>query len=89
MFRNKLLAKEILELIVSEDGGGGGLYREEIEGVFAEKYPDHEPGRADAVTYHLHILETANLVKLTKDSEDRNQDNFEMTWAGHDFLEAN
>lgn len=86
MFRNKVLAKEILELIAAEDNAGGGLYREEVCGVFAERYPDHEPGRVGALNYHLHLLETAGFVKVTR--SDHDEDNFEMTWAGHDFIDA-
>lgn len=86
MFRNKVLAKEILQLIAAEDNGGGGLHREEIHGVYAERYPNHEAGRVDALNYHLLLLETAGFVKVTR--ADHDEDNFEMTWAGHDFIDA-
>jgi len=89
MLRNKSIAKEILEIVAVEDGGGGGLYREEIHAVYAERYPNHEPGRVDALDYHLHLLETAGFVKLEKNDQGREHDNFEMTWDGHDFIEAN
>ncbi|UVL65054.1 DUF2513 domain-containing protein [Pseudomonas sp. B21-031] len=89
MIRNARLAKELLRIIVDEDNGGGGLYRSEIQAVFAEKYPGVEPGREEAVNYHLHILETGGFVKVTPDlDEDFELANFEMTWAGHDLLDA-
>ncbi|MBA6092840.1 hypothetical protein H4C81_28930 [Pseudomonas monteilii] len=87
MQRNKELALELLATIVSEDHGGGGLYREEIQAVLDEKYPDHEEGRRDAVDYHLHLLETAGFLKFTQNGKD--DDNYEVTWAGHDYLEKN
>lgn len=87
MQRNSNLAKEILEIIIAEDSAGGGLYREEIHGVFAERHGDHGSGRDEYVEYHLLILESGGFVKRTKDNGDRNQDNFELTWAGHDFVE--
>ena len=86
MFRNKVLAKEILQLIAAEDNGGGGLHREEIHGVYDERYPNNEAGRVDALNYHLLLLETAGFVKVTR--TDHDEDNFEMTWAGHDFIDA-
>lgn len=87
MKRNNALAKEILEVISTEDNGGGGLYRSEILGVFAEKYDHQGSGLEPALSYHLHLLETASFVKVTR--VDHDDDNFEMTWAGHDFIEAN
>lgn len=87
MQRNKALAKEILEIVSTEDNSGGGLYRSEILGVFTERYADQGDGLEDAVRYHLHLLETAGFVKITRTNHD--DDNFEMTWAGHDFIEAN
>lgn len=88
MQRNSELAKEILEIIIAEDNGGGGLYRDEIHGVFAERYPDHEAGRFDHIEYHLLLLVSGGFVTFTADDEgDRDQDNFEMTWAGHDFVQ--
>ncbi|AIN57784.1 hypothetical protein O165_005505 [Pseudomonas soli] len=83
------LAKELLEIIVTEDNGGNGLYRSEIHAVFAERYPHTAPVHVDAVNYHLHILDTAGLVKATYDEDvNLDLDNFEMTWAGHDLLDA-
>lgn len=88
MQRNIKLAKEILDIIISETNGGGGLYRDEIHAVFVERYPDYERGRDDHVEYHLHLLETGGFVKVTEDPEgDRDKDNFELTWAGHDYVE--
>ncbi|HGY9636466.1 TPA: hypothetical protein ACOJPK_001905 [Pseudomonas putida] len=89
MIRNVKLALELLKILVEEDNGGGGLYRSEIQAVFAEKYPGVEAGREGAVNYHLHILETGGFVKVTPDLEDDFElANFEMTWAGHDLLDA-
>ena len=87
MKRNNELAKEILEIVSSEDNSGGGLYRSEILGVFTERYSSQEDGLEPAVSYHLHLLETAGFLKITR--TDHDDDNFEMTWAGHDFMEAN
>ncbi|ATB63291.1 hypothetical protein [Pseudomonas mosselii] len=86
MERNTKLAKEILDIIIAEDNGGGGLYRDEIHGVFEERYRSH-PSHYDHVEYHLHLLETGGLVRLTRDDSDREKDNFDMTWAGHDFVQ--
>lgn len=87
MRRNKKLAEEILEIILAGDDGGDGLVRCKIHRVFEERYPNHEPGRYDHVEYHLRLLESGGFVKLTEDYSDSDHDSFEMTWAGHDFLE--
>ena len=87
MQRNIALAKEILEVVSTEDNSGGGLYRSEILGVFTERYAHQGYGLEPAVSYHLNLLETAGFVKVTR--TDHDDDNFEMTWAGHDFIEAN
>lgn len=86
MVRNESLSKEILRLIVREDNAGGGLYGSEILGVFAETYPHQLPaGLNEAVSYHLQLLAGAGFLKATK--SDHDEENFEMTWAGHDFIE--
>ncbi|QXI49148.1 DUF2513 domain-containing protein [Pseudomonas anuradhapurensis] len=88
MQRNSELAKEILESIIIEDHGGGGLYREEIHAVFEERYPDREPGRFDRLEYHLSLLVSGGFLTFTPDDKgNRKNDNFEMTWAGHDFVQ--
>ena len=87
MQRNKALAKEILEIVSTEDNSGGGLYRSEILGVLTERHAQQVHGLESAVSYHLNLLETAGFVKITR--SDHDNDNFEMTWAGHDFIEAN
>ncbi|MFJ2981210.1 MULTISPECIES: hypothetical protein [unclassified Pseudomonas] len=84
MQRNTKLALELLEILVVEDHTGVGLYREEIQAVFAEKYPDHEAGRREAVDYHLHLLETAGYIVLVPAEHD--EPSFKPTWAGHDYL---
>lgn len=87
MQRNKVLAKEILELIVRGDVGGGGLYGREILNIFADKYQHQLPaGLEVAVSYHLQLLASAGFLKSAKSEHD--EENFEMTWAGHDFIEA-
>jgi hypothetical protein len=87
MQRNDALAKELLEIIVSEDNSGGGLYRSEIHAIFLERYPNAAAGHEDAINYHLHLLETGGFLKASYDEEvDMDLDNFEVTWAGHDFL---
>ncbi|WP_277964609.1 hypothetical protein [Pseudomonas sp. RIT-To-2] len=87
MKRNKFFAKEILEFIVREDELGGGLYRSEILAVFAETYPNQNPaGLYDALSYHLNLLLSAGFVTVT--SSDHDEENVQITWAGHDYIEA-
>ncbi|WP_339546308.1 DUF2513 domain-containing protein [Pseudomonas sp. RA_35y_Pfl2_P32] len=90
MLRNKGWAVELIN-IIAEEPTGAGMNRAEIRLMFCASDSGSGLGSEyawDTVDYHLHLLETAGFVKLTKD-EERAYDYFEMTWAGHDYLEAN
>lgn len=87
MQRNLKLALELLDLIVSENEGGAGVYPRQVQSAFAKRYPDHEPGRYDVVEYHLHLLETAGFIVRIEDDQD--EPSLKLTWAGHDYLEEN
>lgn len=87
MQRNTKLALELLDLIVSENEGGAGVYPHQVQSAFAKRHPNLEPGRYDAVEYHLHLLQTAGFIVLAEDDQD--EPSLKLTWAGHDYLEEN
>lgn len=90
MRRNKLWANQLLDIVVDNDQGGGGLFREEIRRLFAGS--DSGQGFTseelwEAVDYHLHLLVTAGFLTFTGDDENNwDLDNFQMTWAGHEYI---
>lgn len=88
MKRDKQLAKEILEIIATEDNSGEGLDRCGILAVLIERYPSVGAAYEAELNYHLHLLHTGGFLKATFDEDEFELDNFEMTWTGHDLLEA-
>lgn len=88
MKRDKQLAKEILEIIAAEDNSGEGLDRCGIQAVFVERYRSVGAAYEAELNYHLHLLQTGGFLKVTQDQDDFELDNFELTWSGHDLIEA-
>lgn len=93
MERNKRFAVHLLGYIERNDHEGIGLYRSELRYLFESDSISGEVPEDQAwvvVDYHLRLLETAGL--LTREAEidgKIGEDNFELTWAGHEFLDAN
>lgn len=94
MRRNKDIALQLLN-ILAEEPGGFAIQRYELRQEFVNSALSSGLGISNlrrVADYHLHILETAGFVKLTKDEEIKGcsqSDYFQMTWAGHDYLECN
>lgn len=88
MKRNKAIAHKILHLIEEHDVDGAGLFRSELLAHFAEqnKQLSFEACLA-LVEYHLELLVSANFLRFFEEPENRDMDNFGLTWAGHDELE--
>ena len=90
MRRNKNWAVKLLSFIEAHDLEGIGLTRFELRKMFAN---DKESSGMDTfeifnvVDYHLSLLESANFVMLKKDEEDKEADDFMLTWSGHDQIE--
>ncbi len=93
MRRNKDLAIRLLSYIEDRDSEGLGLYRAELKECLKND-PNAKLGDVhsalDALDYHLHLVETAGFVvcTLSELEGDRAGDNFELTWAGHEYLAA-
>lgn len=90
MKRNKALALVLL-LSLEEVADGGSLTRHELKVLlgqteFSASMSSEELW--DALDYHLRILVTAGFVIETESSEGMAHDDFDLTWAGHDFLDA-
>lgn len=95
MKRNNDWAKKLLTFLEDEPEGTG-LLRHELKASFEAA----ELGRwmtpqqiSDAVDYHLHLLASANFVLVYESQDDYedsegNDDEFILTWAGHDYLEG-
>lgn len=88
MKRDVSMAKEILEIIATEDESGEGLDRCGIRAYFIEKYPSVGAAYEAELNYHLHLLQTGGFLKFSSDEDDFELDMFELTWSGHDLLEA-
>lgn len=93
MHRNKGLVVRLLSYIQDRDLDGYGLYRAELkeclESDTSAKLGD-VPSALNALDYHLYLAETAGFVIRTPSEEegDKAGDNFELTWAGHEYLAA-
>lgn len=94
MRRNVELALQLLRYIEDRDSEGAGLYRAEImEALSAE--PNSKSGDRievwNVVDYQLRLLATAGFIVATPSEieGDTAGDNFELTWSGHDYLDAN
>lgn len=93
MERNTGLAVRLLGYIQSNDHEGIGLYRSELRQYF-ENDPASKEFAEDqswmVVDYHLRLLESAGFVTKESDIDGKNDlDNFELTWAGHEYFDEN
>ncbi|WKL53342.1 DUF2513 domain-containing protein [Pseudomonas kielensis] len=82
----------LLGYIQNQDHEGIGLYRSEIRQLFENDPEVSDDAKEESwvvADYHLHLLETAGFVVQTPSQEqgDRDHDNFELTWEGHNFLD--
>lgn len=89
MKRNKDWALGLLRFL-EEAPDGDGLSRHELKVLFDQS--DLCPSMSsediwDAFDYHLHLLTTAGFVLATKSDKGMAHDDFDLTWAGHDYLE--
>lgn len=94
MLRQKELAIQLLSILEEHDSEGAGLYRSDL----MESLETEPKAKADAqlerwniVDYHLRLLATAGFIVFTPSDVkgDTATDNFELTWSGHDYLDAN
>lgn len=91
MKRNTELAVNLL-LFLEQAEDAEGLVRHELKKVLDESLkesPMTEEQRWDALDYHLRLLQTAGFVTMTPSTDGVAHDDFDLTWAGHDYLDAN
>ncbi|MBS3183737.1 hypothetical protein JIQ88_01410 [Pseudomonas sp. PCH44] len=93
MKRKIEFAVHLLGFIERNDHEGIGLYREELRQLFENDPISGEVAEDQTwvvVDYHLRLLETAGFVTREADIDGKiGEDNFELTWAGHEFFEKN
>lgn len=93
MERNTGWATSLLEYIEQRDHEGIGLYRDELRHLFEDDQGTHGVETNElwvVVDYHLRLLETAGFITKEADEDGKiGLDNFELTWAGHEYLENN
>lgn len=90
MKRNKDWALSLLSFL-EDVPDGGGLVRHELKALFGQNdlFPLVSTEEIwDAFDYHLHLLVSAGFVLITKSDEGTAHDDFDLTWAGHDYLES-
>lgn len=91
MKRNEELAVSLLLFLESVDDGSG-LARHELKDLLDQS--DHASDWSaeqlwNALDYHLRILVTAGFLTETPAAEGMAHDDFDLTWAGHEYLDAN
>lgn len=90
MKRNKTLALVLL-LSLEDVADGGGLTRHELKGLLGQTNLADSMSTEelwDTLDYHLKILVTAGFVTETESADGMAHDDFDLTWAGHDYLDA-
>lgn len=99
MQRNLAIAKKILELIVTHDHDGSGVYRADLYPLVERAlYNVADLGdTAATVDYHLYLLIDTGFLNITEaeiENEEDDEDDlfasdyFSPTWAGHDYLDS-
>ena len=90
MKRNKDWALSLL-VFLERIPDGCGLTRQELKEMFDKSDVSSSMSTEeawDACEYHIHLLTTAGFVLKTKSDDGIAHDDFELTWAGHDYLES-
>ncbi|MEG0634705.1 MAG: DUF2513 domain-containing protein [Pseudomonas sp.] len=98
MQRNLAIAKKILELIVTHDHDGSGVYRSDLYPLVERAmYNVADLGdTAATVDYHLYLLLDGGFLNMTETEPESAEDDeddlfasdyFSLTWAGHDYLD--
>lgn len=91
MKRNTELAVSLL-LFLEQVEDAEGLVRHELKALLEKS--EHASSMTseqlwDALDYHLRILQSAGYVTVSQSNEGVAHDDFELTWAGHDYLDEN
>lgn len=91
MKRDTELAVSLL-LFLEQAEYAEGLVRHELKTLLGQsKHASSMSSEQlwDTLDYHLRILASADFVVVTPSGEGVAHDDFELTWAGHDYLDAN
>ena len=91
MKRNQELAVSLLLFLENIDDGSG-LTRHELKVLLEQSEHASDMSTEElwnTLDYHLRILVTAGFVTETLAAEGMAHDDFDLTWTGHDYLDAN